>query len=198
MVLLVFDLDETLLPSHYFGAINRELPLNRTWGNSINYVYQKHIPRDVRLQKLLEENPYPKFIATNATMYHLTASTTALGIIRFFQDMQYRRDFQKPFPQYYEITTKMLQIYCENKRISFPRERIIFFDDLKENHIVPKQKAWITVWISNSRDVKPNYIDYVYPSIYEALLDVNNGCLTTSETVSTAMMKTKKKMELEI
>jgi len=181
MVLLVFDLDDTLLPSYHFNKINQELSSNGTWGNSIDYVYNKHIPNDIRLQKLLEENPYPKFIATNATMQHAIASTKALGIIHSFQDMQYRKDTQKPFPQYYDITTKMLQIYCESQRLLFSKERIIFFDDLKENHIVPKQRHWITVWISDSRDsAKPSYVDYMYPNIYEALSDVKKGCLTTN------------------
>lgn len=185
MVLLVFDLDDTLLPSHHFHKINQELSSNGTWGNSIDYVYKKHIPGDTRLQKLLEENPYPKFIATNAIMQHAIASTKALGIIHFFQDMQYRKDNQKPFPQYYEITTKMLEIYCEKQRLLFSKERIIFFDDLKENHIVPKQRHWITVWISDSRDIiKPSYVDYIYLNIYEALSDVKKGCLTTNVNAS--------------
>jgi FMN phosphatase YigB (HAD superfamily) len=180
MVLLVFDLDDTLLSSHYFKKIERELPFNQVWANSSVYVYKKYIPKDIRLQELLQGSSYPKFIATNATIQHLLAGTSALGIDSYFQDMQYRNEYQKPSPEYYDLTTKMLEIYCQKKNIYLSKERIIFFDDLKENHVVPKLKLWVTVWISPSKDRKPDYVDYKYQNIYEALTDINRSCLTST------------------
>jgi FMN phosphatase YigB (HAD superfamily) len=176
MVLLVFDLDNTLLSFDYNKFLISETIFDQR--NSTEFLYKKHIPIDEPLIELMKNNEYPKFIASNAEKIHVTASIKALGIYNCFQDIQYRVTHLKPFPYYYDLTETMLKTYCRKSNIEFSNERIIFFDDLLENHIVPKNKKWITVWITQIRpNDKPDHIDYIYPSIHSALQDVNQGRL---------------------
>ena len=47
---------------------------------------------------------------------------------------------------------------------------IMFFDDLIENLISAKKMGWRTTWISPKFIEKPDYIDYAFPNIFQALL----------------------------
>ena len=46
----------------------------------------------------------------------------------------------------------------------------MFFDDLIENLISAKKMGWRTIWISPKFTEKPDYIDYAFPNIFQALL----------------------------
>ena len=53
-----------------------------------------------------------------------------------------------------------------NKKI----KRIVFFDDLKDNLKMAKQFGWTTVLINPNLKEKENFIDYVFPNIYESII----------------------------
>jgi len=47
---------------------------------------------------------------------------------------------------------------------------IVFFDDLKDNLKTAKQFGWTTVLINPNLKEKENFIDYVFPNIYESII----------------------------
>ena len=59
-----------------------------------------------------------------------------------------------------------------NKITDYKRNdyKIIFFDDLLDNLVTAKRIGWMTVWISDKFNEKPEYIDYSFPNIYDALI----------------------------
>jgi len=62
--------------------------------------------------------------------------------------------------------------YVNNKITDYKRNdyKIIFFDDLLDNLVTAKRIGWMTVWISDKFNEKPEYIDYSFPNIYDALI----------------------------
>ena len=49
-------------------------------------------------------------------------------------------------------------------------DEFIFFDDLVENLYTAKQVGWKTVWITRNFNQKPDFVDYSFPNIYQALI----------------------------
>lgn len=50
-------------------------------------------------------------------------------------------------------------------------DECIFFDDLLDNLNTAKRIGWSTVWIThNFNSGKPDFVDHVFPNIYEAMI----------------------------
>ena len=62
--------------------------------------------------------------------------------------------------------------YVNNQITDYKRNdyKIIFFDDLIENLVSARKVGWKTVWISNNFLKKPDFVDYSFPNIYDALI----------------------------
>ena len=147
----IFDLDDTLLMSNSYQKYDDIKPNNL-------------------LNKLLEDIKY-KFIFTNGTIDHaydalLHMNTPTFNYI-FARDNLYKNQRIKPYLDPYLFILKTL----------FPNGcafiHIIFYDDLLINLKTAKKFNWITVWINRSYKEKPNYVDYKFDTIIDALLFFN-------------------------
>ena len=70
----------------------------------------------------------------------------------------------KPYIESFNYVDNIITDYKRNEY------NIIFFDDLIENLITAKKIGWKTIWISNDFLNKPEFIDYSFPNIYDALI----------------------------
>ena len=64
-------------------------------------------------------------------------------------------------------------VYIINSIYNNPKNHnpnIIFYDDMLTNLKTAKRLNWITVWIKDSYDNIPGYVDYQFDNIIDALL----------------------------
>jgi len=121
------------------------------------------------LSDILSEFKDVKFYAyTNGTFGHgkSVADNLNLNLERVFG-----RDtvpFMKPEQKSFLFVDTEIRSELKEKGIEV--KDIFFFDDLRDNLYVASRFTWKTILIDPSIGKKENYIDYVFPNIYEALL----------------------------
>jgi FMN phosphatase YigB (HAD superfamily) len=151
MVILVFDLDDTLLMSN-------------------SYNYYNDINENKKLNEYLKKLNCKKFIYTNGIYNHALTCLRNMNILNKFNDIFSRDtlDYYKPnYRSYNEVCNKL---YFKHN-INNNKEHIIFFDDLISNLDEAKKFNWITVWIHPQcydYSLSKN-IDYCFPNILSAL-----------------------------
>ena len=76
--------------------------------------------------------------------------------------------FMKPDERSFRYVNREIKqgLRKQNKNI----KRLVFFDDLKDNLKMAKQFGWTTVLINPNPNEKENFIDYVFPNIYESII----------------------------
>lgn len=179
----VFDLDDVLLPTSTLFS----QPAVRDWIEShaltqdMNQTlagYQQVVHPNPRLIQQLGQLRGHKYILTNASRTHAHAATHALGIARFIVgqiDATHGLEL-KPHYEPYENMTRF--VHSVQKHRPEQVYRIVFFDDRVENHVVPKQLGWTTVWIYGAlpnqergrhMHCTPHHIDMSFETVEQAL-----------------------------
>ena len=155
MIILLFDLDQTIYNTH-----------PRMKYENIKY--------DNNLHRLIKFD-HPSFILTNATFGHADLVLKNLQISDEFQKV-YARDtmmFKKPHKDCYTMVQNDIEKeYPTDYFISW--HDYYFFDDLLENLKEAKKNGWYTIWIHpDSENVhnkgKHSYVDYSFPNLKIAL-----------------------------
>lgn len=153
MNVYVFDLDDTLI-------IHESL--------KVEYHMMKY---DYLLDNLIKySHASKKYIYTNGTLNHALLCIKNLEMNHNFNKFFTRTDlrYMKPYKESFEEVEYKIKVDCVNKEIN-----IVFFDDQLINLEVAKTLDWITIWINPKFMNKPEYVDYSFPNIYQALLYFN-------------------------
>jgi len=151
MDIFVFDIDDTIV-------------LHTKEGNDY---YNSN--SNTTLRDLLSEFENLKYyIYTNGTIGHGKAIVDNLDLR---VDIIFARDvipYMKPERRSFIFVNNEIikDVMKHNKKI----KRIVFFDDLKDNLKMAKQFGWTTVLINPNLKEKENFIDYVFPNIYESII----------------------------
>lgn len=148
----IFDLDDTLLPSNSYNR------------------YTDIVPNNL-LINLLNEIKY-KYIFTNGTIGHAHHSLYYMDLPKFnymfARDNLYKNQKLKPHIDPYVYIMNLIFPNGYNANID-----IIFYDDLLGNLETSKQLNWTTVWINQSDEDIPEFVDYKFDTIIDALLFFN-------------------------
>lgn len=151
MDIFVFDIDDTIV------LHTRE----------VNDYYTQN--SNTTLKNILSDFKNIKYyVYTNGTFNHGKAIIDNLNLN---VEMIFARDiiqFMKPDNRSFKIVNRIIRkdIWDINKSVN----RIIFFDDLKENLETAKKFGWTTVLINPELKEKEKYIDYIFPNIYESII----------------------------
>ena len=151
MDIFVFDIDDTIV-------------LHTKEGNDYYNSNGNTTLRDL----LSEFENLRYYIYTNGTFGHGKAIVDNL----YLQvNMIFARDvipFMKPDERSFRYVNREIKqdLRKQNKNI----KRLVFFDDLKDNLKMAKQFGWTTVLINPNPNEKENFIDYVFPNIYESII----------------------------
>lgn len=164
MIYFFFDLDNTLMDTNSFHFLhNHNIRLDNA-----EKKYQENILKDPKLYCLLSKIKNPKYLISNGSRLHCLYSLKSLGIFNLFKGGVDSNSIDKQFLKP-DIRPYLAAIELSNFDII--KDKGIFFDDIVENHILPKIKLkWITVLIHKTIKKKPLYIDYIFTNIYDALL----------------------------
>ena len=179
MYYFFFDLDNTLMPTNQYSFLKQinysyhrmhvDIP-NRNYhvGNIVSN-YQRNIHQDRRLYQLLSQLNFPKYIITNGSRIHCMLSLRNLGIMNLFQG-----GVDSNSIQYHQLKPNIHPYLAamEMSKLNPDSDKCVFFDDIPDNHYVPKVKLnWITVLIGTTYPdkQKPYFIDFCFPDIYQAL-----------------------------
>lgn len=147
MNILVFDLDDTLLPSNTYNEYE-DININIKLYNLFTYFYSKNVPI---------------YIYTNGTLSHAVQSLKQLRIFNLTKGI-FARDnipYMKPTLDSFKFVNKQI-------KMKYPYSNIYFFDDMYDNC----KTALLVKW--NSILINPNHNNYKYGfnigynSIYEA------------------------------
>ena len=164
-LVFLFDLDNTLIP-----------PIHNNITHASQYKY--NIKSNIHLYNLLHQNPFPKFIFSNASYSHVIYSLDALSVfnksfIKRFQDIYTYTELgiYKPDPMAYHMVQE--KIASKLKTRDF---KILFFDDLSVNLITAKKFNWTTILIGNKYDYNSS-VDYYFNTIEDALMYFNQRLL---------------------
>ena len=148
MVVLIFDLDDTLLMSNTYNQYS-------------------DINEHTKLNIYLDNLNCKKYIYTNGIHNHAVNSLTNMKSLDKFNDIFARDTLQnyKPNPRSYN---EVVNILYHTHNIN---DNVIFFDDLPSNLQTAKFFGWTTVWIHPDANKynKPDYIKYSFPDIISAL-----------------------------
>lgn len=187
----IFDLDDVLMPTT--ALFNQ--PGVREWLNSfyrtnqmahIASGYQRVLHPNPTLIHYLHQLPGQKHVLTNASRAHAYASLQALGLHTYVQsvvDADHGMALKPDAAPYVHLQNTLLAAAhsaqaTHSAQHGTVRPRIVFFDDRVENHQVPKQLGWTTVWIYGAveaaeraryRGVVPAHVDVAFATIEEAL-----------------------------
>jgi len=156
MIIYIFDLDDCLI-KHRF---NKEINYNNIKKNEI-------------LNDLLNHcKCHEKYIFTNGTKDHANLILNNMNIINNFNNIFSRNDM-KPFMKP-NIESYLYVLNNINRSSNFNNHHnYYFFDDQLENLRISKNFNWVTIWIHYNFLNKPEYVDYSFPNIYQALLCLN-------------------------
>ena len=148
MTIHIFDLDDTLLMSDTYNDYFDIKPLNSL--NQILYNLNK------------------KYIFTNATYNHaikcLSNMNAPIFEFIFARDNLYSNQKLKPNIDPYICINSIIKKYDIDNS-----ELVIFYDDLLCNLETAKQLNWMTIWITKSNDYKPDYVNYKFNNIIDAI-----------------------------
>ena len=144
----IFDLDDTLLMSNTYNK------------------YLDIYPNEL-LNKIMRTIK-KKYIFSNGTDGHVDI---ALYYMKMPKPRYIFSRYNKPGmkPDYGSYLYVHNYIYNNPENLY---EQIIFYDDLLNNLYIAKRFGWKTVWITDSKDIKPSYVDYKFNNITDALLDI--------------------------
>ena len=163
MIVLIFDLDDTLLMSNEYNNYN-------------------DIKFNTKLLNLLNQFNNHKFIYTNGTYGHAEKSIPKLLGNNIFKKI-YARDtipFMKPDYKSFNYINNNIFYNINNNINNYKNISYIFFDDNLDNIESAKHIGWTTIWIPHrnyeNEVKKTNYefVDYKYYDIYNALENLNN------------------------
>tara|TARA_Y100000996_G_scaffold413700_1_gene402582 strand:- start:1449 stop:1928 length:480 start_codon:yes stop_codon:yes gene_type:complete len=153
MDVFVFDIDDTIVMH------TRE---NNDYYNSNG---------NTTLRNLLSEFENLKcYIYTNGTFGHGKAIVDNLNLD---VNMIFARDvvpYMKPERRSFLFVNNEIEQNIRKTTIKKTIRNIVFFDDLKDNLKTAKQFGWTTVLINPNLKEKENFIDYVFPNIYESII----------------------------
>jgi len=161
MIILVFDLDDTLLMSN-------------------EYTNYETIKYNSQLVNKLNSLRYNKIIYSNGTYGHVTNSVPKLLGNNFKFNEIYARDtipYMKPLNKSFNHVKN--DIFYNLNLYKYSDISFIFFDDNLDNMKTAKEIGWITVWIphrnynANIRNNKYLFVDYKYNNIIDALNNMN-------------------------
>jgi len=151
MTIHIFDLDDTLLMSDTYNDYLDIKPLKSL--NKILYNLNK------------------KYIFTNATYNHaikcLSNMNAPIFEFIFARDNLYSNQKLKPNINPYIYINSII---IKNN----DTELVIFYDDQLSNLETAKQLNWMTVWITKSNDNKPDYVNYKFNNIIDAINYMEN------------------------
>lgn len=148
----VFDIDDTLV----------------IHTNQNNDLYNMN--NDNELHKLIQETPHRSiYIYTNGTYSHGEKICQNLQLDKSVKQIFARDNISHMKPYYESFKYVHDQIMHNNQSIN----EILFFDDLLDNlHTAKTYFGWTTVWISPTLNEKPQYVDYEFTNIYDALINL--------------------------
>lgn len=152
MFTFVFDIDDTLI------LHNKE---------NNNYY---ETPNNGELKRLIEKtNCQQIYIYTNGTYSHGEGIVDNLLLDTIIPKKNiFGRDtipHMKPYIKSFNHVNEIIK-----KDTKYFKHDIYFFDDLIDNLITARSIGWVSVWISPDFINKPDYIDYAFPNIFQALL----------------------------
>lgn len=152
MATYVFDVDDTLI------LHNKE-----------NNDYYK-TPNNGTLKELINSLKYQKlYVYTNGTFGHGEDIVKNLLLENEIpRENIFARDViphMKPHSESFNYVNNVIK-----RDLKGSPSTILFFDDLIENLVEAKKIGWKTIWISPEFPQKPDYIDYAFPNIFQALL----------------------------
>lgn len=154
MVKFIFDLDLTLYSENDYTD------------HSNPRIFYSSFKEKRVLKQLLTLIDYKKYILTNASYDHAVDVMKRLNIIDQFHSIissDIANDKFKPDREIYDLAIKTFKV---NKN-----ETIYFFEDQIDNlKTAKKEYGWNTILITPQKMRKPQYVDYIFPTIEEALL----------------------------
>ena len=161
MIILVFDLDDTLLMSN-------------------EYTNYENIRYNSQLSNLLKYLNYKKIIYSNGTYGHVTNSLPKLLENNIFNEIYARDTIPAMKPLYKSFNYVKNSIFYNTNLNNYEEISYIFFDDNLNNMKTAKDIGWTTVWIphrsynNNIKNKNYNFVDYKYDNIIIALNNMNN------------------------
>ena len=154
MVKYIFDLDYTLYSKS---------DVNDT--GSDKEFYESFKPKEF-MNHLLDKLYGNNYIFTNGNFNHAIDVVKKMSLAQNFKDIQSTDmvgNKLKPDPEVYESAIKKFKI--------LKNETVYFFQYSVENLITAKEFGWNTILIEpNFLGKKPDFIDYAFKTIEEALL----------------------------
>lgn len=157
----IFDVDSTLyqIPPEIFND----------WQLNTGMLYE-HIHFNRELYVLLRDIKN-KYIMSNGSRHHVDTVLRKMKLRELFPNhtVTCYEDFSP------RIKPNIYAYYASLKLLGIPNENIIFFEDNRANLHTAKYKfGWITVLILPNLSNKPEYVDYIFPNITQALTYFKN------------------------
>ena len=149
MVFFIFDVDDTLI------IHNKE---NNDYYDTYNNGELKRLLKSIDIQNI--------YIYTNGTYSH---GKNIVDNLLLDSIIPRSNIFGRDILPYMKPDIRSFN-YVNHSIKNINDDTIYFFDDLIENLIVAKEVGWITIWISPNFINKPEYIDYSFPNVFQALL----------------------------
>lgn len=149
MVFFIFDVDDTLI------IHNKE---NNDYYDTYNNGELKRLLKSIDIQNI--------YIYTNGTYSH---GKNIVDNLLLDSIIPKSNIFGRDILPYMKPDIRSFN-YVNHSIKNINDDTIYFFDDLIENLIVAKEVGWITIWISPNFINKPEYIDYSFPNVFQALL----------------------------
>ena len=143
MYTFIFDLDDTLLMSNSYQYYDEILPNHQL----IELLNKIHI----------------KYIYSNGNSSHVLKSLENMQLYNF-NSIFTRSNIPYIKPHCLSLNYVNNEIKKNNLNNS-----ILFFDDLLPNLKSANNFNWITIWISNSNEFIPSYVNYKFNNIMDAL-----------------------------
>ena len=157
---LIFDLDFTL-----YSPITYPRENVITNNNDFFAQFYDNLKPDLELGALLKQSKH-NYVFTNGNENHMDLCLKKMRIKSQFNHTissdQYNGQY-KPHMSVYLLATERF-----NLRQS---DDIFFFEDAPENLKTAKKLGWTTIFLDHSHMIKnkPQYMDYVFDNIYDAI-----------------------------
>ena len=161
MIILVFDLDDTLLMSN-------------------EYTRYEDIKFNSELSNLLNSIKYKKIIYSNGTYGHVTNSLPKLLAKNNFTEIYARDTIPAMKPEFRSFNYVKNSIFYKENLSRYNDISYIFFDDNLNNMKTAKDIGWTTVWIphrnysNNLINSNYSFIDFKFNNVIIALKNINS------------------------
>tara|TARA_B100000683_G_C12398066_1_gene518479 strand:+ start:97 stop:693 length:597 start_codon:yes stop_codon:yes gene_type:complete len=161
MIILVFDLDDTLLMSN-------------------EYTRYENIKFNSQLSDLLNSIKYKKIIYSNGTYGHVTNSLPKLLAKNTFIEIYARDTIPAMKPEFRSFNYVKNSIFYKENLNRYNDISYIFFDDNLNNMKTAKEIGWTTVWIphrnynNNIRNSNYSFVDFKFNNVIIALKNINS------------------------